>query len=480
MKDNKTYYVCTAIPYVNDKPHIGHAMDFIYADVMARYERGLGSDVTFCIGTDEHGAKIAEKAAENKQTPVEFANSIVPKWQEFAKKAGLSNDRFVRTTDPAHEKRAQIIWTNIKDYIYKGSYEGLYCVGCETYYTEAHAKETNGICPLHNRPYESLKEDNYFFALSKFAEPIKQAIESDEILIIPASKKNEILNVIKAGLEDISISRPKEKVGWGIAVPGDTKQTMYVWFEALMNYITVLGYPEHPDFMKYWPANLQVIGKDILRFHAAIWPAMLMALDLPVYKKLYVHGHVTSEGQKMSKTLGNVIDPMEVIDLYGVDPFRYYLMRHIPSHDDGDFSFERYHQVYETELANELGNAVQRVAAMSVKYLDGVLGNVPEPGHDQGAYHEALAECRFDKALELVWEQVRGLNQYLETSKPWQIASQNDPVHLREILAYSASCLNEIAELLAPFMPETAAKIVATFKDGIVTLPETPLFPKAN
>lgn len=474
----KHFYICTAIPYVNDKPHIGHAMDFIYADVLARYERQLGADVCFTIGTDEHGAKIAEKAAETNITPKAFTDTIVPKWKEFSEKAGLSNDRFVRTTDPNHEKRAQIIWQNLSDHIYKGSYLGLYCIGCETFYTEAYAKEHNGVCPLHNRTLEKIEEENYFFALSKFTARIREAIESGEFIILPENKKNEILNVLKSGLEDISISRPKEKVGWGIPVPGDSKHTMYVWFEALMNYITIIGYPEHPDFATYWPANVQVIGKDILRFHAAIWPAMLMGLGLPLPEKLYVHGHVTANGQKMSKTIGNVIDPNEIIDEFGVDAFRYYLLRHIPSNDDGDFSRERFEIVYATELGNELGNAVQRVAAMGIKYLDGVLGDVPESEHDQGAYHEALAACRFDKALENVWEQVRGLNQYIDISKPWQIAKENDQTHLREVLAYCASCLNEIAELLTPFMPETAAKITATFKDGIIRLSETTLFPR--
>lgn len=247
-----------------------------------------------------------------------------------------------------------------------------------------------------------------------------------------------------------------------------------------MNYITVLGYPEHPDFAMFWPADVQVIGKDILRFHAAIWPAMLIGLGLPLPGKLYVHGFVTANGQKMSKTIGNVVDPIEVIGRHGVDAFRYYLLRHIPSHDDGDFSDERFESVYNTELANELGNAVQRVASMAMKYLDGVVGDVPESGHDQGAYHEALAACRFDKALEEVWDQVRGLNQYIDTSKPWQIAKEGDSSHLREVLAYCAGCLNEIAELLVPFIPETASKIETIFKDGIIKMPETTLFPKID
>jgi len=477
-EEQNTFYIATAIPYVNDKPHIGHAMDFIYADVLARYHRKLGRDVTFSIGTDEHGAKIAEKAEEAKKKPIEFTNEIVTSWENFAELAELSNDRFIRTTSALHEKTAQLIWQNLKEYIYKDSYTGLYCVGCERFITETEAKENNGVCPLHNRKYEELKEDNYFFALSKFTARIREAVESNEFIVVPSSRRNEILGVLKDGLEDISISRPKEKIEWGIPVPGDPDHVMYVWFEALMNYITVLGYPKHADFKKYWPADVQVIGKDILRFHAAIWPAMLMGLNLPLPKTLYVHGFVTSNGQKMSKTLGNVINPVEIIEEHGVDAFRYYLLRHIPSHDDGDYSDEQFMRAYDSELANELGNAVQRVLSMGIRYQDGVMGDIPDGEHDQGAYHEAIAAFRFDKALELVWEQVKGLNQYIDTAKPWAIAKEGDKEHLREVLAYCVSCLLEIADLLEPFLPSTAEKIQNIFKEGLIRESEGSLFPK--
>jgi methionyl-tRNA synthetase len=472
------FYVCTAIPYVNAKPHIGHAMDFLYADILARYHRQLGEDVRFSIGTDEHGAKIAEKAAEDGVTPQEYTDQIVPLWKEFAKKAGISNDYFIRTTHPEHEKRATKIWKNLKEYIYKGSYDGWYCVGCEEYKTDTHVKDTNGVCPEHNRPYDNLKEENYFFKLSEFGSKIKEAIETGEMVIVPEFRKKEILNVIEDGLTDISVSRPAEKITWGIPVPGDKTQVMYVWFEALMNYITVLGYPDHKDFTTYWPADVQVVGKDILRFHAAIWPAMLLGLGLPLPKMLYAHGHVSSGGQKMSKTLGNVIDPVEAIDKYGADAFRYYFARHISSYDDGDFTWERYDQAFNTELANELGNGVSRVAAMIVKYQDGIIGTIPEAKHDVKRYHDALAECRFDRALEEVWDQVRGLNQYIEEEKPWTIAKEGDEEHLQEVLAYLVSSLLEIGSLLFPFMPETSAKIYAVFEEGIVRMPETSLFPR--
>ena len=255
---------------------------------------------------------------------------------------------------------------------------------------------------------------------------------------------------------------------------------MYVWFEALLNYITVLGYPEHEDFATYWPTDIQVIGKDNLRFHAAIWPGILLALELPLLKTLYVHGFINVNGKKLSKSLGNIVSPKEVIEKYGVDATRYYLMRHIPSYDDGDFTWTKMDDAYNNELANELGNAVQRVASMIAKYQNNVIGEIPPPEHDIHEYQEAMANCRFDRALDEVWEQVRGLNQYIDTEKPWVVAKTNDIAHLRDILAYAAGCLLEIAALIRPFMPDTAAKIDYVFKKGVVQgLPKS-LFPKED
>ncbi|MGB4966580.1 MAG: class I tRNA ligase family protein, partial [Candidatus Saccharimonadales bacterium] len=268
------------------------------------------------------------------------------------------------------------------------------------------------------------------------------------------------------------------KIDWGIPVPGDKTQVMYVWFEALLNYLTVLGYPEHQDFADFWPADVQVVGKGILRFHAAIWPGILLALGLPLPKKLYVHGYITVDGKKMGKSLGNAIPPQQVIDRYGADAFRYYFLRHVPSYDDGDFTWELFDAAYNNELANELGNAVQRTAAMIMKYQGGVIGDVQAGEHDAGAYRQAIVECRFDRALDKVWDQVRGLNQYIDIQKPWQIAKESDEEHLREVLANQVSDLLEIADLLEPFMPATASKVQAMFANGVVTMPEGTLFPK--
>ena len=472
------YYVTTSIPYVNGEPHLGHAMEFVMADVLARRARQVGNTVLYSTGTDEHGGKIAEKAAELKLKPQELSDKMSKKFLDLAKALNISNDRFIRTTDKAHEQRAQLIWKALEKDIYKGKYTGWYCTGDEEFFTETTVKANKGVCPDHNRPYEKLEEDNYFFKLSNYTEAVQKAIESGSFLIVPETRRNEILSVLREGLDDISISRPKDKLAWGIPVPHDPHQVMYVWFEALMNYITVLGYPEHEDFKHFWPANVQVVGKGILRFHAAIWPAMLLALGLKLPQVLYVHGYVTVDDKKMSKSLGNSISPNEVIKKYGADAFRYYFLRHIPSYNDGDFSWEAFDTAYNNELANELGNAVQRTSAMVTKYQNGLIGDIPQAQHDVAQYEEALSQCRFDRALDEVWEQVRGLNAYIDQEKPWEIAKVGDEEHLREVLAYQASSLLEIADMLEPFMPEAAMKIKAVFSEGIVRPIADTLFPK--
>ncbi len=474
------YFVTTSIPYVNGEPHLGHAMEFIMADVLARTARAQGTPVLFSIGTDEHGGKVAEMAAEHKLTPKAFVDQMSKKYLALGKVLNISNDRFIRTTDPGHEQRAQLIWKALVNDIYKGKYIGWYCTGDEEFFSEQIVKQNKGVCPDHNRPYEKLEEDNYFFKLSKYAPLILEAIGSGSFRVIPSTRKHEIEQLIKDGLEDISISRPKDKISWGIPVPGDSTQVMYVWFEALMNYITVLGYPEHEDFKKFWPANVQVVGKGILRFHAAIWPGMLLALELPLPKTLYVHGYVTVDNKKMSKSLGNSVTPQEIIKKYGTDAFRYYFLRHIPSYGDGDFNWQKLHDAYNNELGNELGNAVQRTAAMITQYQNGIIGDVPEAEHDTAQYNEAIENCHFDRALDEVWEQVRGLNQYIDEQKPWELNKKGDTEHLRDVLAYQASCLLEIAGLLQPFMPDTATNIRYVFEEGVIRPLKTTLFPRQD
>jgi methionyl-tRNA synthetase len=472
------FYVTTAIPYVNAKPHIGNAMDYMLADVLARYHAQQGEMVAFQVGTDEHGTKIAAKAKELGQDPKAYTDEIVKVFYNFLKAMDIKYTDFIRTTDPAHEKVAQTIWTQLKEYIYKGTYEGWYCTGCEAFVTAKEATANNGVCPLHNKPYEKLSEENYYFKLSAFGDQIKQTFRAGELKIVPKFREHEIVNLIDSGLEDISISRPKKNLSWGIPVPGDDSQVMYVWFEALMNYITILGYPDGQKYRDFWPAEVQIVGKDILRFHAAIWPAMLIGLDIPLPKVLLVHGFVLADGQKMSKSIGNVIDPIEIINGYGVDAFRYYFLRHIPTQDDGDFSWKKFETAYNNELANELGNLVQRIMSMITRYQEGVIGELPRPKHDAGSYHQAINDLQFDQALDFIWMKIRELNIYLEEVKPWTIAKQGDAEHLQEVLLHSAATLLQIATLLEPFLPNTSAIMTKIFTSGVITPYKGVLFPK--
>lgn len=335
------FYITTAIAYTNAPPHIGHALELIETDALARHHRMLGDETFFLTGTDEHGAKIARAAESDGRKPQEFTDSIAAKFAELAKVLNISNDFFIRTTDRTnHWPGVLKIWEVIKagGDLYKGEYEGLYCVGHEAFIKKSDL--VDDVCPDHQTKPEKIKEENFFFKLSKYKAQLKKAYENGVIKIKPASRTNEILAMLEDS-EDISFSRPSKDLKWGIPVPGDDTQTIYVWADALTNYISAIGYGRNDDFKKFWPADVQVIGKDILRFHAIIWPAMLLSAGLELPKSLFVHGFITVEGQKMSKTIGNVIDPVELIKKYGIDPVRYFLLREIPSSEDGDFSYKK-------------------------------------------------------------------------------------------------------------------------------------------
>ena len=480
---DKKLYITTAIPYVNGTPHIGNALDYLLADIWTRYQKQNGHDVRFQVGTDEHGNKIAAKATEAGLDPKSYTDQTHLNFKKLMEKVGAGYTDFVRTTDPHHIQSVQYIWQQLQPYIYKGNYEGWYCVGCESFVADKEATANNGICPDHNQPYQRLSEENYYFKTSAFTEKVREALETNQMQIVPEFRKKEFLELMKDGLQDVSISRPKKNLSWGIPVPGDSTQVMYVWLDALANYITILGYPDQPIWREYWPADVQIIGKDILRFHAGLWPAMLLGLDLELPKKLMVHGMINVGGTKMSKTIGNIVDPNQVIDEYGLDAFRYYFSRHIPTLDDGDFTWEKFENSYNTELANDLGNVIRRVSSMITRYQAGVIGEAPKGEHDMGAYHAAMENLEFNRAIDEVWLMVKSLNQYIENVKPWEIAKNvskdaEAAAHLTEVLAYSVGALLQIGDLLVPFLPATADNIHKTFETGVIVASEAVLFPR--
>jgi len=481
----KNLYITTAIPYVNGIPHIGNALDYLVADIWSRYQKQNGREVRFQVGTDEHGNKIAAKAAENNMPPQQYVDEAYLHFENLMKKVGADYTDFIRTTEGHHKGAVQYIWQQLKPYIYKDSYEGWYCQGHEAFFTDKEVEETGGVCSDHQTQYEHVSEENYFLRSSEFTEQIREAIETNKMQIVPEFRKKEFLELIKDGVKDVSISRPRKNLSWGVEVPGDPDQVMYVWLDALSNYITVLGYPDGDTWRDYWPAEVQVVGKDILRFHAGIWPVILLGLGLPLPKKLLVHGFISSGGVKMSKTVGNGIDPNEIIDQYGVDAFRYFFARHIPTLDDGDFTWEKFENAYNTELANDLGNLVARVSKMVTQYQAGVIGDAPQAEHDMQLYRESMQKLEFNKALDQVWLNVRSLNKYIDDVKPWHVAKTRDTdpdaeAHLNEILGHCVGNLLQIGDLLVPFMPNTAKHIHTTFESGVIVESEGVMFPKIH
>lgn len=467
----KKYYITTAIPYVNGNPHLGHVMDYILADVLRRYMMMRGAEVRFQAGTDEHGSKIFKKAGESGLLVQEYVDKNAHRFQDFIHELGVEYTDYVRTTDPDHMRRCQEIWQKLGNHIYKDRYEGWYCEGCEGYVTDKEYEENNGICPDHQKPYIKLSEENYYLRIADFKEQIREAIEKDEMKITPSFRKKEFLNQLK-DMPDVSISRPKEKVQWGVPVPGDEDQVMYVWIDALSNYITVLGYPDQ-DISDSWPADTQVIGKDILRFHAGIWPTILLALGLPLPKNLLVHGFVTVDGQKMSKSIGNVVDPIDILEKHGLMPLRYFISRHGSATDDVDFTWDKYEASY-NELANDLGNLVQRLSTLcgknGVKPLKVEQKDIPE-------FIERMNKYEFNAAFEIIWSKIQELNKRIDEEKPWSLAKTN-PEKAVEVLTNLSQDLINLCPYLAIFIPDTAAQIEAVFTAEAITAPKTPLFPK--
>jgi methionyl-tRNA synthetase len=465
------FYITTPIYYPNDVPHIGHAYTSVAADFVARFHRLRGDEVLHLTGTDEHGLKLQRAAESAGMDPQTWVDQMAPRWKEVWAKLEIANDDYIRTTEPRHEKAVQRLLTavheNGRDDIYLGTYEGLYCVSCEAYYTEDEL--VDGMCPIHGTPVEHLKEENYFFRLSAYADRLLERYERRPEAVEPETRRNEVLSLIRGGLQDFSISRTNFR--WGIPLPWDPKHVCYVWFDALTNYITAAGYGTDEDrFARVWPANVHLIGKDIVRFHAVYWPAMLMAGGVEPPKQVWAHGFLTVGGQKMSKTNATGIHPFELTDHFGVDSYRYFFMREIQFGQDGSFSWESMVDRHNADLANGLGNLASRILAMLAASFDGV---VPEPeagGVEDDLpgltadvarrYDEHMAELALTQALAAVWEIVGRANGYLVERQPWTLAK--DGVRRDElagILYASAETLRILAILIGPIMPGAAARL---------------------
>lgn len=487
MNKQKKVYLTTAIDYVNGRPHIGHILEKIQADVYARFYRKLGFDVWFLTGTDEHGTKIERAAQEAGEKPQHFVDEMSSYFKGMKSAFDLSWDDFIRTSDRNHHwPGAQLLWKKIyeKGDLYKKQYRGFYCVGCEAFVTPKDLAD--GLCPVHKRKPELVEEENWFFRLSKYANDIKRAISKERISILPRSRKNEILGLLDKGLEDVSFSRPKNSLRWGIPVPNDPGHIMYVWCDALTNYISAIGYGRDEDFFyKWWPADIHFIGKDILRFHAAIWPAMLLSAGLELPHSIFVHGFITIEGQKMSKSIGNVIDPFLLVEEFGVDELRYYLLREVPSDGDGDFSRKKFIARYNGELANGLGNLVARSAKLGEEFNE--LGNV---GDEVDALvkgnilaitekvQENFDGFRLNEALAHIWELISLADGYLSEKKPWTIRNLQ---RRKKIVISALWIVWSIADLIEPFLPTASRQIKEQIRytDGrFVVRKGKPLFPR--
>ena len=487
-----SFYSTTPIFYVNDAPHIGHAYTEVATDVLTRWHRQRGENAFMLTGTDEHGEKILRTAAANNTSPKEWADKLVAEaWLPLLDTIDIDNQDFIRTTEPRHEVNVQKFLQNLYDtgFIYRGEYEGNYCVGCEEYKTENDLMPGEGqfegedVCAIHSKPVEKLAETNYFFKLSEFEQKLLDFYEANPTFVQPESARNEVISFVRRGLEDLSISRSKEKFDWGIDIPWDNSHITYVWFDALLNYITAIGYgSDEPElkarFEQLWPASVQVVGKDILRFHAVIWPAMLMAAGLPPAKRVFGHGWLLVGGEKMSKSKLTGIAPSQITDTFGSDAFRYYFMKAIAFGQDGSFSWEDLSARYQAELANGFGNLASRALAMVNKYFDGV---VPTPSELTEADKHVVAvaanavadadaaieEIAIQDALSAIWTLVDELNNFITVQEPWALAKDEaNRDRLATVLYVVTEGLRVLAILLAPVIPKATAKLWAALAES--------------
>ncbi len=468
----KKFYITTPIYYVNDVPHIGHTCTTIAADITARYHRLKDDNVFFLTGTDEHGAKVAEAAKKKGLTPQEFCNQISPRFQKTWQSLNISNDFFIRTTDPRHEKIVREIFQKLYDQgdLYKSKYEGLYCIGCEKFLTESDIE--NGRCPLHPpRQTVKQKEENWFFRLSKYVPQLIKLIENNKTnYIFPEGKRSEVLAKLKNGVHDISFTRAK--VDWGIPVPWDKSQTIYVWVDALINYYSATQFLKNKN--SFWPADIHVLGKEILWFHTVIWPAMLLSINLPLPKKTFVHSFYIMKNKKMSKSLGNLITPEELVERFGIDGTRYLIASSFPAHNDTNISINRYIKKYNADLANNLGNLVSRTAKLCEK--NNISFNQEPKTKFFNQFNKAINKFNLPAALNIIWNEsaqsISSTNQLFTKKRIWELNSENKKKELKKIIKN----LHNISFNLKPFMPQTADKIAETFS-GKITAPK-PLFPR--